>query len=299
MGAAAPSGASLRFAGSRPPPGGLRPGPRGTWPHPGRLGLASCAPNPLWCLGRWPACSAVLFAPLPVLPRWGPSPRARPVGRAAPAPPSGPRSGGSPPSLRSPGPGLPCRPPAPPLGPLCAGAPSPAPRALAGPAAPVSASLRCGLPVRFALAPSRPPPLGFAWPLGGPSAVPLRGFGPGRSPRGPRGGLWPPCSRGGPRGLGAARARLRALAAPVGWVSGCRGGLPPALPCPLLRAAAWPFGPSAFPGSACRAAWACRALNSFADQRTVGCAQARPVTFSPNPFPVSPPRWGRGKPGAR
>ena len=55
-------------------------------------GLPSSPPDPLRYLGRWPACSAVLFAPLPVLPRRGPFPCARPVGRAAPAPPSGPRS---------------------------------------------------------------------------------------------------------------------------------------------------------------------------------------------------------------
>ena len=264
-------------------PRGLAPRVPGHMAPPGPLGACKLRPKP-----------AVVFGPLaglfgrPLCATSGPS-------ALGPLPPRSAR--------RARGPRAPFGAPVRGLAPLAslpgAGPPLPSPRSPARPLVrrgpfPGSAGARWPRCPGVGLAPLRAPcsvrpcsvsaaPVGLrvaprgavcgprCWPssLGPPSAPP--GFGPGRSPRGPRGGLWPPCSRGGPRGLGAARARLRALAAPVGWVSGCRAGC-----CPLcLVRCRWlrlgPSGRVRFPVLLAARLW------------------LRPVTFSPTPFPFPRP----------
>lgn len=217
-GGCGPPRASLRCAGSRAPPEGLRPGaPAPLRGPPGPPGAALRSPQTRYCVRAWAGgragCLPAFRArrppflrtpraagpgPLP-LPSPAPARRARrrfagPVRRLRPRFARRARPRGSPPAL--------------PLGLVrrCA-----APAALAAAAARALPSLRCGLPVRSPLLRFGRGPWASRRPAGSPPPRPLRGFGAaGSRPgglRGPSGRLsW----AFGPRGFGCAPAPARA-----------------------------------------------------------------------------------------
>ena len=238
QGACGPPRASLRFAGSRAPPGGMRPGSRG---HQGPTRVARL--GALRCPRHKKVCALVRPGPVPCC-AGAPAPARFPVRPARPRPLRG--SGPSPGSLASlalPGPR-----PFPPALPLGGCARLRAPPPLAGP-------VWLGRPIR-----SGAGFLSVALPLlrvgcrqrvappGPPLAVPP-GFGPGRFQPGGCAGLRPaflPRPRAVP-----ARARLRALASLLRGI--CGGpGFSPAPPRPAVPAGAsgehracsrWPSAP--------------------------------------------------------
>jgi hypothetical protein len=269
-GAVAPA-AIAAMRGCGPAPRGARAGARrpaaGAGRHPARLGLPS-SPQTLFGMRAWSRLAAGPFCALRV-----------PCCAGAPAP-ARVRSGAArPPPLRCPGPSpssLPrfARSPGPP--------PGPCPPALSlGPCAPLRGSVasrwpRCasGLalsalraPCSVALASRRVRSGRFAGsPPGPPWARPLARLR-GRSAPGPgaSAGLWPACFGLRPRGLCAARPRLRGLAVrcllPLwwSWVLPC---LPPAPAAPRWGARGErqasglggsrprPFGPPLWVGAA-------------------------------------------------
>ena len=208
----------------------LRPGPRGTRPHPGRVGRRQAPAHTLCGFARrrrGRSCRAAFPAALLRTPRAAAPLRcARPLRRAGPAP----RASCAPP-------------PAPPLALVRAFAlrrVSLPPSAFGPALAPLRASYRAPL-LCLGLGPCAARRLagGFAWPLRAAPAL--------RSAPAPLAGLRPPFPPSGGRGLGLLRARPAALAAPfrrasgVGWGSPLR---PPAPPPPLGA----PGGPEPVPG---------------------------------------------------
>lgn len=237
---------------------------------PGWAGASRPCPDPLLFLGRW-RC-----APFCAL-RVRRSPRCawlRPLRRAAPAPPSAPRSVAWLPRALvgpSPGPGRPCVPP------LSRSARVRA-CALRGRSLPPSAfgpglaALRASCSV--ALAPSRPWALCSASARGGSSAGPLRGFGPGGSPRGPPAR----CARLFPLSGGPAFGCARPPAA------ACRGVLRPA-------GRAWPpCRAFVAPAAAARFRAFCGFLWRCAVRRVLPCFP---------PAPAAPAGGSRGARGLR